>query len=30
MAWIESHQSLGTHRKLMRLCRELNISDAED
>jgi len=29
MAWIESHQSLGTHRKLMRLCRELNISDAE-
>lgn len=29
MAWIESHQSLGTHKKLLRLCKELNISDAE-
>ena len=28
MAWIESHQSLGTHRKLMKLMRELHISDA--
>jgi hypothetical protein len=27
MAWIESHQSLGTHRKLMKLMRSLHISD---
>ena len=29
MAWIESHQDLGTHRKLLALCRELNITDVE-
>jgi hypothetical protein len=28
LAWIESHQSLGTHRKLMKLMRALRISDA--
>jgi hypothetical protein len=27
MAWIESHQSLGTHRKLMALCQALHIDD---
>ena len=27
MAWIESHQELGTHRKLMRLCTLMNIDD---
>ena len=25
MAWIESHQSLGTHKKLLILCEELHI-----
>lgn len=29
MAWIESHQSLATHRKLYALCAALNISRAE-
>ncbi len=28
-AWIESHQSLGTHRKLMRLIKILRIKDIE-
>lgn len=27
MAWIESHQSLGTHRKLLALCQALHIDD---
>ena len=27
MAWIESHQSLGTHRKLLALCEELRLPD---
>ncbi len=27
MAWIESHQDLGTHRKTMRLCTLMNIDD---
>ena len=27
MAWIESHQELGTHRKTMRLCTLLHIDD---
>ena len=29
MAWIESHQSLGNHRKLLTFIRILNISDVE-
>lgn len=29
MAWIESHQSLGTHRKLLKLRTLLKISDAQ-
>lgn len=29
MAWIESHQSLGTHLKLKRLARELNVHRAQ-
>ena len=29
MAWIESHQSLGTHLKLRRLARELRIHRAQ-
>ena len=27
MAWIESHQTLGTHRKLLALCQALHIED---
>lgn len=29
MAWIESHQSLGTHRKVLELCQLLDIEDTQ-